>query len=63
MGKDTYSADEELDLSREWHAFAGDREGLRQYLQQEMPHLLRAYDADFVVNAVEHAHEPMQGKR
>ena len=63
MGKDICSADEELDLSREWHEFAGNREGLREYLQKEMPHLLRAYDADFLVNAVEHAHEPVQVKR
>lgn len=27
--------------------------GLRSYLEKEHPHLLRAYDADFLVQAVE----------
>ena len=63
MGKDTYTADEELDLSRTWHEVGGSREGLRAWLEKEQPHLLRSYDADFLVNAVEHAHEPVQGKR
>lgn len=63
MGKDTYTADDELDLSREWQNLAGDREGFRAWLQKERPHLLRSYDADFLANAVEHAREPVQGKR
>ena len=29
--------------------------GVRHYIQQEHPHLLRAYDADFLVNAIETA--------
>jgi hypothetical protein len=28
------------------------REGLRAYLEKERPHLLRSYDADFLVDAV-----------
>ena len=63
MGKDTYSADEELDLSRAWHEVGGNRDDLRAWLEREQPHLLRAYDADFLVNAVEHAHDPVQGRR
>jgi hypothetical protein len=30
-------------------------EGLRAYLEKEHPHLLRAYEADFLVNAIETA--------
>ena len=63
MGKDIYSADEELDLSRAWHEVGGNREGLRAWLQKEQPHLLRSYDADFLVNAVENAREPVPAKR
>lgn len=46
-----YTADDELDLCGGWDPATG-REGLRAWLQQERPHLLRAYDADFLVNAV-----------
>jgi hypothetical protein len=55
------AAFEELNLSWHWDAatYAGvqarGREGLRNYLQAEHPHLLRAYDADFLVNAIETA--------
>ena len=65
MGQDTYTADDELDLQREWAAAAAtqSREGLRQYLEQERPHLLRAYDADFLINAVETARERLQSQR
>jgi hypothetical protein len=63
MGKDIYTADDELDLSREWQHLAGDREGFRAWLQQERPHLLRSYDAEFLANAVERAREPVQGGR
>ncbi|HKB53535.1 MAG TPA: hypothetical protein VKD22_05990 [Ramlibacter sp.] len=31
------------------------REGLRRYIEQEHPHLLRAYEADFLVEAIETA--------
>ena len=50
----TYSADEELDLSCDWDpARHGEgREGLLAYVEKEMPHLLRAYDAEFLVNAL-----------
>jgi hypothetical protein len=45
----------ELDLSWQWDpaTYGSGREGLRAYLQKEQPHLLRAYDADFLVEAVE----------
>ena len=50
----TYTADDALDLSRDWDAAAcGGREGLRAWLEKERPHLLRAYDADFLLRAVE----------
>jgi hypothetical protein len=60
MGKDTYTGDEELDLRLEWPAAVQDREALRAWLHKERPHLLRSYDADFLVNAVERAREPQQ---
>ncbi len=63
MGKDIYTADDELDLSREWHGLAADREGFRAWLQKEKPHLLRSYDADFLANAVERVREPVQANR
>jgi hypothetical protein len=52
---------EELGLSWHWDAAtyarlpAPGRDGLRAYLQQEQSHLLRAYDADFLVHAIETA--------
>lgn len=50
-----YDAAFELDLSQQWDASTcgGGREGLRAYLEKEHPHLLRAYDADFLVDAIE----------
>lgn len=55
----------ELDLSWQWDpaTYGGGREGLRAYLEKEQPHLLRAYDADFIVNAVEFTRERLQGSR
>jgi hypothetical protein len=49
------AAFEELGLSWQWDpaTHGGGREGLRAYLQKEHPHLLRAYEADFLVDAVE----------
>ncbi len=35
----------------------GDRECLRGYLQAHQPHLLKAYDADFLVDAIQAAKE------
>ena len=51
----TYTADEQLDFCRDLEAAAGNsgREGLRAWLEKERPHLLRAYDADFLIAAVE----------
>jgi hypothetical protein len=59
----TYSADEELDLSCDWDpARHGEgREGLLAYVEKEMPHLLRAYDAEFLVNALASARGRQQG--
>ena len=58
MAQDTttsYTADDQLDICSEWTAACGEagKEGLRAWLERERPHLLRAYDADFLVNAVE----------
>jgi hypothetical protein len=61
-----YTADDELDLGREWDAATcgTGREELRAYLQRERPHLLTAYDADFLVNAAERTRvERLQGSR
>ena len=51
----THTADEQLDFCRDWDstALGGGREGLRAWLEKERPHLLRAYDADFLFAAVE----------
>lgn len=52
------AAFEELGLNWHWDPVtyaclpAGAR-GVRAYIEQQHPHLLRAYDADFLVNAVE----------
>lgn len=53
------AAFEELSLSWRWdtttyaHLQRHGRDLVRAYLQAEHPHLLRAYDADFLVNAIE----------
>ena len=56
------AAFEELDLPWHWDAATyqrltgqGHRCGVRRYLETERPHLLRAYDPDFLVAAVEAA--------
>ena len=53
----TYTADDALDLSRDWdRAPSGaSREDLRAWLEKERPHLLRSYDADFLARAFEAA--------
>jgi hypothetical protein len=60
--RDAYNAAfEELGLNWHWDAAtfarlpAHGREGVRQYLQNEHPHLLRAYGADFLADAIEAA--------
>jgi hypothetical protein len=68
MRQDTshiYTADDQLDLSREWDAAAcgTGRENVRAWLEKERPHLLRAYDAEFLVNAVESTRERQQSAR
>ena len=40
----------ELGLDWQWDG----QEPVRAYIEREHPHLLRAYDADFLVNAIEH---------
>ncbi|GAB3766894.1 hypothetical protein GCM10028796_26990 [Ramlibacter monticola] len=51
------SADEELDLTCDWdpQRHGEGREGLRAYVEKELPHLLRAYDAEFLVDALARA--------
>ena len=54
------AAFEELDLPWHWdaatyHSLLGHGCGVRRYLETERPHLLRAYDPDFLVAAVEAA--------
>lgn len=55
------AAFEELGLNWSWDrvTFAclpgAGREGVRRYIEQEHPHLLRAYEADFLVEAIENA--------
>jgi hypothetical protein len=50
-----HAAFEELDLSWQWDpaTHGAGREGLRAYLEKEHPHLLRVYDAEFLIDAVE----------
>jgi hypothetical protein len=55
----------ELGLSFHWDSARyqsvlcadGERECLRRYLEQHQPHLLKAYDAEFLVNAIHTAKE------
>ena len=52
------AAFQELDLPWHWDAatyqrLTGHGCGVRRYLETERPHLLRAYDPDFLVAAVE----------
>lgn len=54
------AAFEELDLPWHWDAatyegLLGHGCGVRRYLETERPHLLRAYDPEFLVAAVEAA--------
>jgi hypothetical protein len=59
------AAFDELDLSWNWDParHGGGREGLRAYVEQELPHLLRVYDAEFLVNAVESTRARLQATR
>ena len=43
------------ELGFDWHWDGS--EPVRAYIEREHPHLLRAYDADFLVNAIERARE------
>ncbi len=59
------AAFEELGLDWAWDpvAHGPGTDGLRAYLRQEQPHLLRAYDADFLVDAVERTRARLQRGR
>jgi hypothetical protein len=61
----TCAADEELDLSCAWDAprQAEGREALRAYVEKELPHLLRSYDPEFLLNAVESTRARAQAGR
>jgi hypothetical protein len=61
----TYTSDDQLDLVREWDAAGcgSGREDLLAWLQKERPHLLRAYDAEFLLNAAERARQGSQRSR
>ena len=50
-----HAALDELGLEWSWDpaVYGTGAAGLRAYLEKEQPHLLRAYDADFLVSAVE----------
>ena len=53
----TYTADDALDLSRDCDRVpsSGNGEEMRAWLEKERPHLLRAYDAEFLARAFEAA--------
>ena len=62
MHRQAYNAAfEELGLNWHWDSItcaglpAAGREGLRAYIQNEQSHLLRAYEADFLIDAIETA--------
>ena len=59
----TYTADDQLDICGELAAACTGGENVRTWLERERPHLLRAYDADFLVNAVERSRAAAQAAR
>ena len=59
----SYTADDQLDFCSEIAAECTDREGLRAWIERERPHLLRSYDAEFLVSAVERARGATQVRR
>jgi hypothetical protein len=61
----TYSADEELDLSCDWDAArpGAGRDSLRAYVEKERPHLLRSYDREFLIDAVQSSRARAHGGR
>ena len=60
-----YPADAHVDFCRDWAAAAqgSTSESLRAWLEKERPHLLRAYDADFLVQAIESTRARQQASR
>lgn len=59
------AAFDELDLSWNWDpSLHGEgRAALRSYVERELPHLLRSYDAEFLVDAVERTCARLHGSR
>lgn len=55
-------------MHRQLHGHAGDQDGecVRVYLETQQPHLLKAYEADFLINAIQAAkaryHDAMVGR-
>jgi hypothetical protein len=60
-----YTSDDQLDLCRDWDAekCGAGREDLRAWLEKERPHLLRSYDAEFLLRAVEVSRARAQSPR
>ena len=58
-----YTADDQLDFCSEVAAACTGTSDLRAWLERERPHLLRAYDADFLVSAVERSRSAAQALR
>ena len=54
-----------LDISWQWDpaVYGAGREGLRAYVEKGMPHLLRVYDAEFLIDAVEATQARLQATR
>ena len=62
----TYTAAfDELDIAWHWDPVrhGEGRDALRAYVERELPHLLRVYDAEFLVNAVESTRARLQATR
>ena len=59
------AAFEELGLEGGWNpsVHGAGAEGLRNWLRQERPHLLRVYDEEFLVEAVESTRERLARTR
>ena len=60
-----HAALDELGLEWQWDpaVYGTGAAGLRAYLEKEQPHLLRVYDADFLVEAVESTRARIESTR
>jgi hypothetical protein len=60
-----HAALDELGLEWSWDpaVYGTGAAGLRAYLEKEQPHLLRVYDADFLVEAVESTRARIESTR